>query len=326
MLRFAFALIFVTNVLGAAASAQEDLRKAISAAMGEAVSDHRYKALLDAYGLPMPDTENEPFMAAPGRVGYPDRVNGTMLDRVLTDGNLRLGWVRIAIPFSAENQDGEPEGLTIDLWPIILEKLNEHYDATVSPTFVKYTAQTGNNDMYKYLATSTNPDCANAPPPGPELCYDMIGGGYALNEPRKKVSAFTPAYYPLNMAAVRTPTPLIDTKGNEVALTTAEDALKAAADPDVRPVFVVLDATGEQQFLNGLKDRVGETFDVIIRPARSNVMEYAQDSKAHMVLGTNVRLHHTRKMTPEFCSDCPIIENLLKFDGVGFATSKPLQD
>lgn len=154
------------------------------------------------------------------------------------------------------------------------------------------------------------------------LCYDIIGGAYAFNEPRKKVSAFTTAYYPLNMSGIRTPVPLKGKDGKEIALDTPAAILAAARNPEAGVTFAVLAATGEVQFLNALKQRFGgETFKTVIRPPDSNILEFAEKTGAHVVLGTNVRIHYSRIETPQFCANCAVISELLKFDGVGFATA-----
>ena len=67
----------------------------------------------------------------------------------------------------------------------------------------------------------------------------------------------------------------------------------------------------------------GETFKRVVRPADSNILEFAQKTEAHFVLGTNARIYFTRAQTPQFCANCNVVTNLLKFDGVGFATALP---
>lgn len=304
--------------------AQEDLRTAVSAAMGEAMADQRYQQILAKYGLPMPDIAGNPVLASPARNAYPARRDGTLLNHVLASGKMRIGWIRIGIPFSFAGKDGKLQGLAVDLWPLILEKLSAKYAAKVEPVWIEFTSETGNNEMHRQLASDRDPACATLGLASASQCYDIIGGAYAFNEPRKKVSAFTTAYYPLNMSGIRTPVPLKGKDGKDIALDTVAAIVAAAKNPDNGLTFAVLAATGEVQFLNALKARFGgETFKTVIRPPDSNILEFAQNTAAHVVLGTNVRVHYSRVETPQFCAGCKVIADLLTFDGVGFATALP---
>ena len=80
-------------------------------------------------------------------------------------------------------------------------------------------------------------------------------------------------------------------------------------------------ATGEVQFLNGLKQRFGNMFKVITRPPTSNLLEFAQNTKVHIVLSTTVRALYTRAQSPQFCRGCAVIPGLQMFSDVGFATA-----
>ena len=178
--------------------------------------------------------------------------------------------------------------------------------------------------MYRQLASDQDLDCAVLSLASPDMCYDIIGGAYAFNEPRKKVSALTTAYYPLNMSVIRTPVPLKDRNGKDIPTDTPEAIIAAAKNPELGVTFAALAGTGEGQFLDELKKRFGgETFKRAVRPADSNILEFAQKTEAHFVLGTNARIYFTRAQTPKFCANCNVVTNLLKFDGIGFATALP---
>lgn len=321
MSRIGMTLIFLLLCAARPVAAQEELRLAVSAAMGEMMADARYQQVLGKYGLPMPDIAGNTMLASPARNHYPERVAGSLLDHVVGSGRLRIGWIRVGIPFSFVGKDGKLQGLAIDLWPLLLEKLSAKYGKKVEPVFVEFTVSTGNNDMYLQLSSDRDPNCASMKLPSPDMCYDVIGGAYAFNEPRKKVSALTTAYYPMNMAGVRTPVPLKDKAGRDIAFDTPEQILAAAKNPEAGVIFAVLAATGEVQFLNGLKQHFGDTFKVVTRSPTSNLLEFAQNTEAHIVLSTNVRALYTRAETPQFCKGCAVIPGLQLFDGVGFATA-----
>jgi len=321
MFRLGMTLFFLLICALRPVAAQEELRLAVSAAMGEMMADTRYQQVLGNYGLPMPDIAGNTMLASPARNYYPERVAGSLLDHVVDSGRLRIGWIRVGIPFSFVGRDGKLQGLAIDLWPLLLEKLSLKYGKTVEPVYVEFTVSTGNNDMYLQLSSDRDPNCASMKLPSPDMCYDIIGGAYAFNEPRKKVSALTTAYYPMNMAGVRTPVPLKDKAGRDIPFDTAEQVLAAAKNPEAGVIFALLAATGEVQFLNGLKQRFGDTFKVVTRSPASNLLEFAQNTEAHIVLSTNVRALYTRAQTPQFCKGCAVIPGLQMFDGVGFATA-----
>jgi len=304
-------------ISSAPAFAQQSLNYAISAAMGEAMKDARYAAILEKYKLPMPDLMGNAKLASARNVPYPDAAPGSLLAQVLQRKEMRIGWIGVGIPWSQPGPDGEPIGLAIDFWDVVLDKLGEHYGTTVAPRYVEYNAETGNNDMFRWLASDDDRDCVALKLPSPDNCYDVIGGAYALNSRRKTVSALTPAYYPLNMSAVRTPTPV---KDPSVPLGTAEEILAAAARPELGLVFAALPNTGESTFLKSVAKKTGGSFTEIPRDPKSNVLEFAEHTKANFVLGTNVRFAVTRNKTPQFCADCQIVPNLLVFDGVGFGT------
>ena len=325
MLRLVICVIAALLASAGAAHGQESLRTAVSAAMGEALADSRYQQILAKYGLPAPDAAAQTALASAARNPYPARAPGTLLNHVLERGKLRIGWIRVGIPFSFVVGDGKLQGVAVDLWPLILEKMSVKYGARVAPDFVEFTSETGNNDMYQQLSRDQDPDCAALRLASAAMCYDIIGGAYAFNEPRKKVSAFTAAYYPLNMTGIRTPVPLRGKDGKEIPLDTPENILAAARNADAGVVFAALAATGEVQFLNGLKQRFGDTFKIVIRPVDSNILEFAQNTGAHVVLGTNARIFYSRIQTPQFCNGCTAIPNLQPFDGNGFATALPLK-
>lgn len=320
MTRILFALV-ATLLLGSApAFAQQSLGVAVAAAMGEAMKDPRYAEILGKYFLPVPDLAGDPKLASARMTPYPAVDAGSLLAQVLKRKQLRIGWIGVGIPWSQPGPDGRPIGLAIDFWVVVLDKLGAHYGTTIAAKYVEYDAQSGNNEMYRWLASDADPDCAALKLPSPENCYDVIGGAYAINSLRKTVSAVTPAYYPLNMSAVRTRAPVNDPT---VRLDSAEAILAAAARPELKLVFAALPDTGESTFLRSVAKKTGETFTEMPRDPKSNVLEFAQNTTAHFVLGTNVRLAVTRQETPQFCADCKIIPNLLVFDGVGFATYLP---
>ena len=45
------------------------------------------------------------------------------------------------------------------------------------------------------------------------------------------------------------------------------------------------------------------------------LLEFAQNTEAHIVLSTNVRALYTRAETPQFCKGCAVIPGLQMFDG-----------
>lgn len=298
--------------------AQESIGLALAAAMGEANEDARYAGVIEKYGLPVPMLSENPLMASTKNTSYPEVDADTLLEQVIQNKSLRIGWVGVGKPWSEPGADGgDPVGLSIDFWRIVMDKLSTHYNANIKADFVEYDAQIGNNDMYKWLSSDNDKDCVALKLPSPENCYDVIGGAYAINKRRKAVSAVTPAYYPLNLSVARTNAPL----NKDIPLNTAEEILAAAADKENGLIFATLPDTGESAFMKQVMEKTGETFSVITRDPKSNVLEYSQNTEAHFVLGTNVRFAVTRGQTPEFCADCAVIPNILRFDGIGFATS-----
>lgn len=319
IIRIVFAVLSMIFLFAAPASAQQSIGQAISAAMGEAMEDPRYEGVLKKYFLPLPDM-SDPKLASSVNTPYPAVDKGTLLDQVIERGELRIGWIGIGIPWSQPGPDGDPIGLSIDFWEIVLDKMGAQYGTEIASRYVEYNSKIGNNDMYKWLASDDDRDCAALDLPSPDNCYDVIGGAYAINERRKGISAVTPAYYPLNLSAVRTPAPV---KDSSVKLDTAEQVRAAAGKAGLDLVFAALPATGEENFLKGMMKKTGETFSIIIRDPKSNVLEFAQNTEANFVMGTNVRFAVTRTKTPQFCADCEVIPNMRKFDGVGFATYLP---
>lgn len=318
---FKKSLLVATALLASSAPiiAQEALYDAVTAAMGEAIEDPRYAAQIDSYNLPQPDFSGDKLLVNSKDYSYPETTpNNSLLEHVLNNEELRLGWIPVGAPWSIPNADGEPEGFSVDYWNLVVDKMNAHYGKSIKLDWVEYTDSIGNNDMYRWLASDGDEACASLKLSSTEHCYDLIGGAYAINERRKKVSHITPAYYPLNMSAVRTPVPV---KNSSIPLNTAEEVLAAAADPDNGLIFAALPDTGEESFLKSVAAKTGKHFTIIHRDEKSNVMKFAQNTEAHFVLGTNVRIAVTKDKTPEFCSDCGVIANLLKFDGVGFATA-----
>lgn len=300
--------------------AQSDLKAAMVAAMGEAVEDPRYGDVLAKYGLELPDLSNETLVNS-ANYPYPDVSDGTLLKHVMEKGSLRLGWIAVGSPWSVPGPDpAEPVGLSVDYWDIVQEKLNAHYNSDIALDWVEFTEETGNNNMYRWLATADDTDCS-ASGRSADQCYDVIGGAYAINRQRKEISDITPAYFPLNMSVVRTNVPLPDGVG---PLNNAEDIRAAMADPEVNIVLAGLPDTGEDTILSNFTSQMGETFTHADRTPGSNVLEFAQNAKdIHFVLGTNVRLSSTRFNSPELCEGCDFIPNLLVFGGVGFATALP---
>ena len=312
------AALITTTAIASPAMASDALYQAMTAAMGEAIEDPRYLDILDSYGLPAPDFKNKALVNSTD-YPYPATVDqGTLLDRVLDTESLRLGWIAVGAPWSVPGEGKDPVGLSVDYWAIVLDKLNEHYDKNIALDWVEYTSAVGNNDMYKWLATDSDQDCATLDTGSPDNCYDVIGGAYAINARRKEVSHISPAYYPLNMTVVRTATPF---KNPNMKLTTAEEIIAAVADPDAGLIIAGYEDTGEHSIMKGWEKEYGDSFTMNFRTPKSNVLEYAETADAHFVMGTNVRMAVTRQETPQFCADCEIIENILVFGGVGFATS-----
>ena len=91
MFRIAATLIFLFMCALRPVAAQEELRLAVSAAMGEMMADARYQQVLAKYGLPMPDIAGNTMLAQPARNHYPVKVAGSLLDHVVTSGKLRIG-------------------------------------------------------------------------------------------------------------------------------------------------------------------------------------------------------------------------------------------
>ncbi|WP_305988313.1 hypothetical protein [Roseibium sp. MMSF_3544] len=302
------------------AVAQQELKAAIVAAMGEAIEDPRYVDVLAKYGLELPDL-NDKTLVNSKDYPYPEVSEGTLLDKVIDDKTLRLGWIAVGAPWSVPGPDKtQPVGLSIDYWEIVQEKLSNHYGTDIALDWVEFTEETGNNNMYRWLSTTNDPDCT-AVGRNSAGCYDVIGGAYAINARRKGISDITPAYFPLNMSVVRTNVPLPDGVG---PLENADQIREAMADPNVNLVLAGLPDTGEDSILTNFKKQMGDTFTHADRTPGSNVLQFAQDSTdAHFVLGTNVRLSSTRFKNPEYCADCAFIPNLLVFGGVGFATALP---
>ena len=306
-------------VLALPAIAQQDLKAAMVAAMGEAIEDARYPEVLAKYGLPMPDLTN-PTLVNSKDYPYPDVTPGSLLAHVIDAKRIRLGWAPVGAPWAIpDNGDTTtPVGLSVDFWNIMQEKLNSQYQTNIALDWVEYTDSVGNNDMYQWLATADDLDCqldgrnANG-------CYDVISGAYAINAFRKTISDISPAYFPLNMSVVRTNVPLPIGAG---VLDTADAIRAAMADPDINIVLAGLPETGEDTILKNFAKEFGETFTHIDRPPSSKILEFAQDTtEAHFVLGTNVRMASMRFSIPELCSSCAFIPNLIVFGGVGFATA-----
>jgi hypothetical protein len=303
----------------APAIAQENLKAAMVAAMGEAIEDPRYPGILAKYGLPAPDL-TDPTLANSKNHPYPDVVAGSLLSHVIEAKSIRLGWIGVGAPWAIPSEEDKsiPLGLSVDFWNMMQEKLNAQYDTDIALDWVEYTDSAGNNDMYRWLSTSNDLDCTAD---GREVngCYDVIGGAYAINKRRKGISDISPAYYPLNMSVVRTNVPLPDGVG---PLNTAEEIRAAMKDPKINIVLAGLPDTGEDSILSNFTKEYGETFTHMDRTPGSKVLEFAQDSdKIHFVLGTNVRMASMRFALPELCADCAIIPNLTIFGGVGFATA-----
>lgn len=305
--------------LGLPAFAQSDLKAAIVAAMGEAIEDPAYGDVLAKYGLDLPDLSDKSLVNS-SDYPYPEVKDGTLLSHVMDTQTLRLGWIAVGSPWSVPGPDpSEPVGLSVDYWDIVQQKLNAHYDTNIELDWVEFTEETGNNNMYRWLATADDVNCSV----GRDVagCYDAIGGAYAINARRKGISDITPAYFPLNMSVVRTNVPLPEGVGD---LDTAEKIREAMADPDINITLAGLPDTGEDSILTNFGKEMGKTFTHADRTPGSNVLEFAQNAKdIHFVLGTNVRLSSTRFKSPELCADCAFIPNLLVFGGVGFATALP---
>lgn len=309
----------VMLALAGPAVAQQELKAAMVAAMGEAIEDARYPGIITKYGLPAPDL-SDPTLVNTRDNPYPEVTEGSLLSHVLKTKTFRVGWIGVGAPWAVPSaaDPAIPEGLSVDYWHVMLEKFNAHYGTDVALDWVEYTDSAGNNDMYRWLSTADDLDCS-AEGRNVDGCYDVIGGAYAINARRKTISDISPAYYPLNMSVVRTNVPLPEGVG---PLNTAEEIRAAMKDPDINVVLAGLPDTGEDSILSKFTAEYGETFTHIDRTPGSKVLEFAQDSKeAHFVLGTNVRMASMRFSLPELCAGCEIIPNLTIFGGVGFATA-----
>ncbi len=314
-------LVASSTIVASPAIAAEALYQAMTAAMGEAIEDPRYLDVLENYGMPAPDFTNDTSLVNSKDYPYPEEVgNGTLLQRILETEKLRLGWIAVGAPWSVPGENNEPVGLSVEYWEIIQDKLNAQYDVNIELDWVEYTSAVGNNDMYKWLATDNDQDCAALNTGSIENCYDIIGGAYAINARRKEISYMSPAYYPLNMSVVRTRTPF---KDPDLKLNTAEEIIAAIADPEAGLIIAGYEDTGEHSIMKGWEKKHGKTFTMNFRTPKSNVLEYAETAGAHFVMGTNARLAVTRQNTPEFCSECEFTANILVFGGVGFATGFP---
>lgn len=316
-------LIAATTISTSSVHATEALYQAMTAAMGEAIEDARYLDVLANYGMPAPDFKNDKSLVNSADYPYPTDVeSGTLLHRVLETEKLRLGWIAVGAPWSVPSKEdpAKPVGLSVEYWDIIQDKLNAHYSKNIELDWVEYTSAVGNNDMYKWLATDKDQDCAGLDTGSPNNCYDIIGGAYAINARRKEISYMSPAYYPLNMSVVRTRTPF---KNPDMKLTTAEEIIAAIADPEAGLIIAGYEDTGEHSIMKGWEKKFGKTFTMNFRTPKSNVLEYAETADAHFVMGTNARLAVTRQNTPDFCSECEFTPNILVFGGVGFATGLP---
>ena len=305
--------------LAVPAVAQQNLKAAMVAAMGEAIEDPRYPGILAKYGLPAPDL-SDPTLVNSKDHPYPEVEAGSLLAYVIENKSIRLGWIGVGAPWAIPSEEDKsvPVGLSVDFWNMMQEKLNAHYETEITFDWVEYTDSAGNNDMYRWLSTAEDLDCTLD---GREVngCYDVIGGAYAINQHRKTISDISPAYYPLNMSVVRTNVPLPDGVG---PLETADDIRAAMADPEINIVLAGLPDTGEDSILSNFTKEYGETFTHMDRTPGSKVLEFAQDAEEiHFVLGTNVRMASMRFALPELCADCAIIPNLTIFGGVGFATA-----
>lgn len=326
MLKKSLAIVTVMTATAISVSpvnASEALYQAMTAAMGEAIEDPRYLDVLANYGMPTPDFKNDTSLVNSTDYPYPTSIEeGTLLHRALETEILRLGWIAVGSPWSIPGEDGEPVGFSVEYWDIIQDKLNAHYNKNIKLDWVEYTSEVGNNDMYKWLATDNDQDCEALNTGSAENCYDIIGGAYAINARRKSVSYMSPAYYPLNMSVVRTRTPF---KDPSMELNTAEEIIAAIADPKAGLIIAGYEDTGEHSIMKGWEKKYGKTFTMQFRTPKSNVLEYAETTEAHFVMGTNARLAVTRQNSPEFCSDCQFTPNILVFGGIGFATGFPIE-
>lgn len=319
MFKNSLAVAAATLAFASPAVAQQDLKAAMVAAMGEAIEDARYPGILEKYGLPAPDL-SDPTLVNSKDHPYPNVAQGTLLSHVIDTGSVRLGWIGVGAPWAIPSKEDAsvPVGLSVDFWNVMQEKLSAHYETEIALDWVEYTDSAGNNDMYRWLSTGKDLDCTLD---GREVngCYDIIGGAYAINKRRKGISDISPAYYPLNMSVVRTNVPLPEGVG---PLETAEDIRAAMKDPNINIVLAGLPDTGEDSILSNFTKEYGETFTHMDRTPGSKVLEFAQNAEEiHFVLGTNVRMASMRFSIPELCADCSIIPNLLVFGGVGFATA-----
>jgi len=95
------------------AIAQQDLKAAMVAAMGEAIEDPRYVDVLAKYGLDLPDLSDKTLVNSKD-YPYPDIKDGTLLKHVMDTKTLRLGWIGVGAPWSIPGPDpAEPVGLSV---------------------------------------------------------------------------------------------------------------------------------------------------------------------------------------------------------------------
>ncbi len=313
----------------------------------------------------VPPIQNPPPLAADACIiadhPYPTVTPGSLLDKALKKGKIRVLWVPQAVPFSFIDK-GSRAGLSLAMWELITQKISTHYGVNVHAKFIQ-SPGISVNDQFAALARPDDLKCEN---PTPEQlavasakqikkgCSDVIGGGYAITGPRKLLSDLTCTYMPLTMNAVisilglpsgfeglNLGAPLVpqiralflDSEGNPtnpngLSLTIAAIAGSAEV-PFVRFNFGTIFLDPTSPLLPGitLVQRDG-TENIFGYAARQNVP--APDSGAHFVLGQIARLTYFRNPAVTDPAVCPEVGDQCKFvlmnpfaiEGTAFGTYK----
>ncbi|MBI3940377.1 MAG: hypothetical protein HY315_06045 [Acidobacteria bacterium] len=312
-----------------------ELRDAISAALAQLMVDPRFKDfLLNDFGIPAAKI-SDPALCAE----YPSVTQGSLLDRILEKRVIRVGFSADPIPFSfIRAGDRLPDGIAIRMWPLIVEKLSRHYGRKIDFRLVQ--SHIPLNEMFTRLATADDPNCeARDREAGKESrsdsCWDINGGGFAIDATRLTQNDFTCSYVPAILTAVRTPR---DFTGSSNPLKTARQVFEAICDPALHPVIAAIPGSLESRFLETARrdgrfcfDRTGvnnsPTFSQIDRDGTLNVLEFAETTQAHLVLGTDARLLFTFRSSPDACKTCQIIEGVLsQLGGFAFGVHKTKSD
>ena len=133
MFRKSLAVAALLATLAVPAVAQEELKAAMVAAMGEAIEDARYPGVLAKYGLPAPDL-SDPTLVNSKDHPYPEVTDGTLLSHVIETQSIRLRWLGDCAPWAIPNASDpkHPSALSEDLWNMVQEKFNAHYNTDLA--------------------------------------------------------------------------------------------------------------------------------------------------------------------------------------------------